>query len=212
MPKSLGFHRKMDNLIARISLLYLQMVQMTIRWEKRLNKDWEKGNLIWVFWHNRLFLFILFYLKFLKGKKFVALISPSRDGELIARVGRKMGIYSIRGSSKHFSPSTAKEILRYLQRGYHLIVIPDGPRGPRYQLKEGVLWISGFSRVPILPLNFSVSRYKIIPSWDRFIFPLPFARGKITAPFTLLAEKKSNWKEIRTKIEKLLGGDIENQG
>ncbi|NOZ63583.1 MAG: lysophospholipid acyltransferase family protein [Caldiserica bacterium] len=202
----------MESLIAHVSLIYLHLVKMTIRWEKHLNKNWEKENLIWVFWHNRLFLFILFYLKFLKGKKFVALISPSRDGELIARIGRKMGISSIRGSSKHFSLSAAKEIRRYLQAGYHLIIIPDGPRGPRYQLKEGVLWISEFSRIPILPLHFSISRYKVIPSWDRFIFPLPFAKEKIIAPFTLLAEKKNNWEETKREIEKLLGRDIENQG
>jgi len=210
MSKFLTLCKKRYTLVVYFSLIYLHLIKKTIRLDTPPHKHWEKGNFIWVFWHNRILLFILFYLKFLRGRKFVALISPSRDGEIIACISEKIGISSVRGSSKHFSPRTAKKILKYLQSGYHLIVIPDGPRGPRYELKEGVLWISAFSRIPVLPLDFSISRYRTIPSWDRFIFPLPFSRESVTVSSPLLVCKET-WELTKEKLKEKLGGDIENQ-
>jgi lysophospholipid acyltransferase (LPLAT)-like uncharacterized protein len=55
-------------------------------------------------------------------------------------------------------------------------ITPDGPRGPRGSVQEGVILLASRSARPIVPLGFAASRGKRLSSWDRFLIPLPFSR------------------------------------
>ncbi|HEX67725.1 MAG TPA: DUF374 domain-containing protein [bacterium] len=164
-------------------IFYLHIIAYTIRWKGKLKLP--STNFILAFWHNRLFLFLAFYIRYLKELPFYALVSPSRDGEIIARVAEKLGIKTIRGSSGHFSPASAKKMLKVLNRRGNLIIIPDGPRGPRYKVKEGIIRISQKSAKPIQPLRFSPKRFIAFPSWDKLILPLPFSQIEFQFPFPI---------------------------
>eukprot|EP00919_Chromeraceae_sp_WS-2016_P071888 GHVR01170135.1.p1 GENE.GHVR01170135.1~~GHVR01170135.1.p1 ORF type:complete len:116 (+),score=10.64 GHVR01170135.1:117-464(+) len=75
---------------------------------------------------------------------------------------------------------------------------PDGPRGPRQRLVEGPLRLAKLTGAPILPCQFSVKWRKEFNSWDRFILPLPFGRGKIVWGTPVYVAADANDAEIET--------------
>ena len=70
-----------------------------------------------------------------------------------------------------------RSMIRTLNKGGHIGITPDGPRGPRMRAGSGVIALAKLSGAPILPISYSSSRCKIFRSWDRFLLPLPFAKG-----------------------------------
>jgi len=94
--------------------------------------------------------------------KSAILVSRSRDGEYIARIAAALGYRPVRGSSS---------------RGRPVTITPDGPRGPRYDIKPGLLALARNSGCDIIPAAMGLSAYWELPSWDRFRIPKPFSRG-----------------------------------
>jgi lysophospholipid acyltransferase (LPLAT)-like uncharacterized protein len=112
----------------------------------------------------------------------------------VAQTTRFLGLRSIRGSSKKRGSDRVKggaqaslEIVGALDRGGCVVITPDGPRGPRQRVGDGPLRLARMTGAKIVPCIFSVSRRKQFNSWDKFILPLPFGRGKIIwgSPITL---------------------------
>lgn len=130
------------------------------------------------FWHNRAFMSAHFLVRRLlrRGLPIALLASQSRDGELATRVAEGLGISTIRGSASRGGRQAMWSIYRAIRKkGASPILIPDGPRGPLYHFKPGVLSLAQLSATPILPLGFAASRYWQIRSWDRLIVPKPFS-------------------------------------
>ena len=71
------------------------------------------------------------------------------------------------------------EMVALARRGYDLAVTPDGPRGPRYEVKPGVIALAQHTGVPILPISYHLNRRLQLRSWDGFLIPLPFGRCHI---------------------------------
>lgn len=132
----------------------------------------EGRPVIFLTWHGRL----LFVPYFFRKRRVAALVSPSRDGEFIARIGRGWGFRLIRGSSSHPIIKAWADMLRELRRGGELVIIPDGPRGPDRQLKAGALKLARDTGALLVPFSFSASRKRFLKSWDRFLLPCPFSR------------------------------------
>ena len=57
------------------------------------------------------------------------------------------------------------------------MITPDGPKGPRHEVKEGVVQLARITGRPVIPMAFPCSRGHRFASWDRFILPYPFGRG-----------------------------------
>ncbi len=106
----------------------------------------------------------------------MALISRSGDGERIARVMKRWGIDSVRGSSHRKSLTGLRQSVRTLTGGRNVIITPDGPRGPREIVKPGIAQISLVSGVPIVPITAIPRTAWYLRSWDRFMIPAPFTR------------------------------------
>jgi lysophospholipid acyltransferase (LPLAT)-like uncharacterized protein len=68
-------------------------------------------------------------------------------------------------------------MLKFAELDVDLAVTPDGPKGPRRQIKDGVLQLARISGRPVVPLNYVCSRGHRFRSWDRFLLPSPFARS-----------------------------------
>ncbi len=89
---------------------------------------------------------------------------------------RLMGVKKIiLGSTGHSGRDAADLLVEYLQRGYSTVINPDGPNGPAYVLKKGILHLSLKSDVPVVPLRFSSSSYLEFKTWDRKKFPCPLS-------------------------------------
>jgi len=124
-------------------------------------------------WHDQLLMMVTIY----KGPGAKILISRSRDGELIARTVSYFGQGAVRGSSSRGGREAFREMLKFAELDVDLAVTPDGPKGPRRQIKDGVIQMARISGRPIVPLIYVCSRGYRFRSWDRFLLPYPFARA-----------------------------------
>ncbi len=130
----------------------------------------QKIPIIYSFWHNR-----LLYLSYLYRRLGVGvMVSTHKDGDYIADVMRKCGLYAVRGSTTRGGIRAFLEIIDYVKKGYDIAFTPDGPRGPKYQLQEGVLYAGLKTGLPIVPICWNAKRKIVFNSWDNFILPLPF--------------------------------------
>jgi lysophospholipid acyltransferase (LPLAT)-like uncharacterized protein len=135
---------------------------------------WDKGvPAIGAFWHGRLLMMPVIY----RGKKLSFLVSPHRDGQVIGKALKHFGFHPILGSTTRKGFSGFKNMVRGLKNGSDIVVVPDGPRGPRQKAQIGVIELSRLTGRPIVPLTFSASRRILFNSWDRFLLPYPFSRG-----------------------------------
>ena len=102
------------------------------------------------------------------------LISQHHDGRIISYAVSHFGIETIQGSSSKSKISSAKSILKELENRNVVGITPDGPRGPKEKIKEGIISIQKKTNAIIIPLSYS-ARFKIkFNSWDNFIFIFPF--------------------------------------
>ncbi|MCA9064387.1 MAG: lysophospholipid acyltransferase family protein [Planctomycetaceae bacterium] len=115
-----------------------------------------------------------------KTRHLSGLISQHRDGGYLADSVRIAGIYPVRGSS---SRGGAQAIAQLLDRpDLHLAITPDGPRGPRHELKDGLLYLASRSHRPIIPTALAADRYWSVPGgWSTMTIPKPFSRCVLVA-------------------------------
>lgn len=111
-----------------------------------------------------------------RGHPFCIITSQSADGEILTRVLHHFGFRTVRGSSSHGGARAMADLSHELERGYDVAIAVDGPRGPRCEVKPGILLLSKLTGSPIIPLAIGQNRYWQFNSWDRFRLPKPFSR------------------------------------
>lgn len=122
------------------------------------------------FWHDQLLLMPFLY----PGQPVSILISQHRDGEYIARMALVLGFRVVRGSATRGGTQALRELMEALRGGRHVCITPDGPKGPRRQVKPGVVELARLSGMPILPVAFASARAWVLRrSWDQFLVPRP---------------------------------------
>lgn len=107
-----------------------------------------------------------------------ALVSRSRDGDILVPLLKACGCVPIRGSSgqgRKGGATALTQLIRHVQDGNPAVIAVDGPKGPRGTVQKGVAMLSQKTGVPILPVVL-VSRWRyILPkAWDRLQLPIPF--------------------------------------
>lgn len=141
------------------------------------------GPVIFCFWHNRIIPASGLLLRRVvpAGKDVTLVSSPSKDGELSARFLKIHGGRVVRGSSSRGGSRALRGVLKVIRNhGSSPILIPDGPKGPVYHFKQGVLGMSQITGAPIFNMGFAAERSWTLGTWDRMIFPRPFTRVTVT--------------------------------
>jgi lysophospholipid acyltransferase (LPLAT)-like uncharacterized protein len=143
--------------------------------EKLIN---ENKNFIIAFWHSTMLL--PWYMH--RNMNIAALISKSKDGELLAKLLRKWNYKVIRGSSSSGGDVALGIMVDYARNNQSLAITPDGPRGPARKFKAGAVITAKKSGVPLILLGIGIKRKKILKSWDQF--QVPFFFTKINAVYS----------------------------
>lgn len=130
---------------------------------------------IYAFWHDTMFPLIYTH----RHRGITVLVSEHRDGEYIARIIKSLGYKTIRGSNINSGVKPFLELFR-LGKGECLAITPDGPKGPRHKVKEGVIRIAKHTQMPIIPVTVDMEKKITFGSWDRWALPLPFSRCTIS--------------------------------
>lgn len=174
--------------------------RVTIDGKHNLDKIRAAGRLpIYAVWHDRIFLST--YL--LRGTKAVYLTSKSFDGEYIARFLLRFGYGIIRGSSTRGGGRGLVEMVRGMRRRLEMGFTVDGPKGPRYVVKPGVLMLSKKTGNPILPFTVSAQHYWTVNSWDRLQIPRPFTRAKLIFGNPIEVDSGADDAVLAAKLEEL---------
>jgi lysophospholipid acyltransferase (LPLAT)-like uncharacterized protein len=147
------------------------------------------------------------YVKHENTSPLASLISASKDGGLLATVLKKFGVQAARGSSSRRGAQALVELRSWMDKGYHVAITPDGPRGPCYTVHDGVITLAQVTGRPIIPVSSHI-HWKYRPrSWDRFQIPLPFSRCdiRIGEPLTVPRQITPEEREmLREELKKRL--------
>ena len=151
---------------------------------KRLN---ENAPLLYAFWHGYMWIPVYYY----RSRKYFALSSLSDDGEYMTRVLRRFGWKVIRGSSTRGGSRSLLKLYKRLLKGGTAVLTPDGPTGPAYKVKPGIVYLQKKSGGKIIPLGIAIDKKIEVNSWDNFNIPLPFTKTalKIGKPITFPEDK-----------------------
>ena len=142
-------------LVPFLGSLVLRGLHATLRVRHvRLEKIENTKQYVLTFWHQHLLLMLHARYR----KPIAALVSQSRDGELIARVFDHYGVQSARGSSTRGGQAGMRDLMRQARAGQNLAITPDGPKGPPRIAKDGVIFAAQATGLPILPVAFAAKK------------------------------------------------------
>lgn len=163
--------------------------------------------LIYIVWHGRILMvpWLNAHLRRARGARAVSVLaSRSRDGELLARYVRRFGLGTLRGSSSRGGAGGLRGLARALRAGEDVALVPDGPRGPCWQLQPGVVTLASLTGAPVVPLGFAAWPARQLATWDRFLVPLPFARCVLLFGEPLVVPRDGDRDRVRKELERAL--------
>jgi len=177
-------------LVPPLAATIIRLLGLTLRYEDRADPGVTPGYAIpgptvFAFWHRSL---VACAHRF-RSLDIAILISPSFDGELIARTVELLGFKAIRGSSSRGGAAGLRNMQLAYAAGHRCAFTADGPRGPVFVAKPGAAqlanstgtWVGCFYALP--------DRAWQLRSWDRFLIPKPFARVVLTWPAHIPADE-----------------------
>ena len=126
---------------------------------------------------------------FLRDLGIYALTSLSRDGSYMTEILHKLGWETIRGSSSRGASRSLLALYRKLQQGASTALTPDGPTGPIYEVKPGIIFLQEKAESMLVPIGVDARWKKNFTSWDRYLLPLPFSKTALVfgEPFSFEA-------------------------
>jgi len=164
-----------------IGYLAVLLIGRSLRWEVVGKGNYEAAvrrgkSFIVTFWHREIFSAIWYW----RQRGMVVMVSQNFDGEYISRIIHRHGYATARGSSSRRASRVLVEMVRTLRKGLEAAVTPDGPRGPKFLAKPGVVQLARLSGASILCFHIVPRRSWIFrKSWDQTEVPKPFARTAI---------------------------------
>ena len=130
--------------------------------------------IIYACWHGDLMFFAHSYLRYKNIPKVKAVVSSHFDGSLIAGTLQKFGMEIIAGSSNKNAARVLIQAIKALKEGYDIGITPDGPRGPRHEVADGIIAMASKTGAKVILVEIRAKSYWQLKSWDRFIIPKPF--------------------------------------
>ena|SRR3972149_684752 len=133
----------------------------------------ENKNFIIAFWHGTMLL--PWYLH--RNKNIAALISKSKDGDLLARLLKSWNYQVIRGSSSSGGEIALGIMIDFAKNKNSIAITPDGPRGPAKKLKAGAVVTAKKSGLPLVLIGVGYRNKRILRNWDNFQIPAFFSKA-----------------------------------
>ncbi|MBU0952228.1 MAG: lysophospholipid acyltransferase family protein [Elusimicrobia bacterium] len=167
--------------------------------EDIVKKEKEKSKgVIYAFWHGRQFLLIFSH----RFRDICIMTSFSRDGELQTNIIKKLGYKPVRGShNKRGAIEGTLDMIKLAKEGNNIAFAVDGPKGPVFKVKDGVLFIARKINRPIIPITSSAKNRKIFNNWDKYLFPVPFSKCVVVHGNTITINENDSLEEKALELE-----------
>ena len=158
-------------------------------------------NYIYALWHGT----ILVPMWANRNNGAGVLVSHSRDGEYIARIAEGFGYEAVRGSSSRGGHTALRRMVEKAREGKHLMITPDGPRGPLHHFQIGAVYLARMTGLPLVPIGIALTRHWTVRAggWDRFLVPKPCALGVLKAAEAVSVPRRAS-EEHMEGLRKLL--------
>lgn len=180
----------------------LRVLSKTYKVKKINVKGVMDENAVYVFWHNKTVSVTVIMDKI---KKKAALASASNDGELISIPLEKFGYKVIRGSSGRDGVRSLLKMVKFMKNGYSVGTPVDGPKGPVYKAKPGMLFLAQKSGKKLIPIGTaSKNKWVFEKTWDKIELPKPFSKIVYIMGDPISIEPNENLEEAALKVEKIL--------
>lgn len=214
--------RLLLRVIPPLAALVMKLLGRTLRLEvaglDEFQQLAQRGPVILALWHETM----LFGVFTFWHTNFHGLTSYSFDGEMAARILRRVGLDAVRGSSSRGGSDALDNLEKALPLAGVVGFTLDGPKGPRRKAKPGIGILAGRTQAPVVPFAFAVDRCKRLRSWDRFPVPFPFAHvlGALGEPIppppndsedaveTMRVKVETALNALQSSLEEELGCDI----
>lgn len=164
-------------LIPPIGALLIRFIYYTNVKRFHLPSHIPQEPVIFAFWHGDLLMQPYLYYQFRITPKANVLISDHFDGQIIARIMRYFRLGTIHGSTTRGGAKVLIQGLKSLSEGYDIGITPDGPKGPRHEVSDGIVVMAQKRGAKVIVFHCVPKRFWQLSSWDKFTIPKPF--GKI---------------------------------
>ncbi|MEE9553489.1 MAG: lysophospholipid acyltransferase family protein [candidate division Zixibacteria bacterium] len=212
MDNEFSFGQRISLLLASILgpiLFLLYGMTWKVRWTGEENLEAARaisGKVLYVFWHSRI-LGLSYTHRFRNAG---IMISSSFDGEITARIVKRMGYRVFRGSASRGGAQALLDMIKS-NGGVDLSLTVDGPKGPAEMVKAGAIILASNSGLPLVPITFKSSSAWRLKSWDRFIIPKPFSTVEVVIGKHISVPQNVGKDEIR-RIAREAGDVIKGIG
>ena len=188
-------------LIWLLTRLLLMTVRVTVMHSERLERVQQPGKpLLYAFWHGRQM--TLFKAK--PEKRIAVMTSLSQDGQMQTKICQFFGLTVVRGSSSRGGLRGLLAMRSCLGRGLSVGVAVDGPKGPAYQAKPGILMLAKYCQTAVIPITVGLSRKWVLSrAWDRFVIPKPFSRATVGYGEPLIVPEQLDSSQLQALTEEL---------
>jgi len=155
----------------------LRIIGRTIRWQNRYDFEKDRGK-IYALWHGYALGLALFGM----DRGIVVLVSRFRDGDIADGILKRLGFETVRGSTENGKGekggrTAILKLIELLRNGKNIAITVDGPKGPAFKVKEGVVFLAKKTGAGIVPACVKFEKCKRLNTWDRLIIPYPFTKG-----------------------------------
>ncbi len=185
-------------ILARIVKYTIKTILLTCRFRVEgmdtFAETAAKGRCILMLWHNRLILVAEVMTRFAPQFKYAALISNSRDAEILASHTNSYSVGRALRVPHDARAQVLRTMVKQLKEGNEVMIItPDGPRGPRYKIKPGVAFAAKMASANIIPFSWDASSVWTFNTWDKLMLPKPFSTITVTlgSPLTVQDETET---------------------
>jgi len=137
-------------------------------------KNLTQEPIIFACWHGELLMLPYLYTHYRKTPHAKVLISNHFDGELISRTIRYFGLGTLAGSTTRNAARVLIQSIKSLKNGYDIGITPDGPKGPRHEVSDGVIVMAQKAKAKIVLVEIKPTKKWQLGSWDKFVIPKPF--------------------------------------
>ncbi|MFH1715251.1 MAG: lysophospholipid acyltransferase family protein [Elusimicrobiota bacterium] len=180
----------------------ISFLSRTLRW-RAFNTEYYDSikksgkNVIFSFWHGRQFLLVFSH----RNRGICIMTSLSKDGELQTKILKGFGYNIVRGSSSRGAVGAAREMFKKIKDGLDVAFTVDGPKGPAFDAKMGVIFLAAHSGRVIIPVaTGSVKFWVLEKTWDKYRIPVPFSKAAYMYGEPIEIKKGDDLEEKRKEL------------
>lgn len=192
-------------LVPFIASILIRLIYLTNKKKFHVPKTVGDEPTIFACWHGELLMLPYLYFYYRKIPHAKVLISSHFDGMLISKTIKYFGLDTISGSTNRGSTRVLIQGIKALKDGYDIGITPDGPKGPRHEVADGVIVMAQKTNSKVVLIRIIPTKYWQLNSWDKFTIPKPFGTLNYytTSPIDLSALELQEAKDlIKMELQK----------